>query len=418
MTDYYVENATTLVDGDTFCGGSPCTSADTIIIRGGARGSLRFQDFNGSGSYITITNENTNPDSKVEITSNGANSSTKILNLKNCKYVDLRGDNDPDLEYGIKVINDGTPVSNGTVWVYGESDHIKLGYLEVAFDDNTTASGIGIQVQDANLTTAWTFSNFEIHHNYIHDSKYCGMYLGHNQPTIDNNPYVGTFSIHDNLLEDLGSYGITYKGINGPNNYIYNNVVKRTGIIEASSPDDCGKHGIGVQFACGGNYVEIYNNWVEKTKGAGLKIGDDNHLVHDNTICGCGYGYGTEPSDEQWHNGITVFSAYDVEIYDNIIIQPKRYGIYGGYGMGSCSHKRNLIGDPGVGEAGGDGLVEGTGVDANWYEADVADFGFTAWSDDGDYSNDIFTFGGTPYTRSRGILRQKPRYNVPGGRFR
>ena len=81
---YYVSTSTTIVDGDTFCGGGACTSADTIIIRGGARGSLKFQDFNGAGSYITITNENTNPDSKVVITSNGSGG-WGVLSLSNCK---------------------------------------------------------------------------------------------------------------------------------------------------------------------------------------------------------------------------------------------------------------------------------------------------------------------------------------------
>ncbi|MCK5271635.1 MAG: hypothetical protein KAJ52_03620, partial [Sedimentisphaerales bacterium] len=84
---YYVPTSTTTVDGDTFCGGAACTSADTIIIEGGARGNLLFQDFDGSGAYIHIVNQNINPDSKVEI--NG------VLQLDNCQYVDLRGDNDP-----------------------------------------------------------------------------------------------------------------------------------------------------------------------------------------------------------------------------------------------------------------------------------------------------------------------------------
>ncbi len=59
---YYVPISTTTVDGDTFCDGK-CASGDTIIIKGGARGGLLFQDFDGAGSYITITNENKNPDS-------------------------------------------------------------------------------------------------------------------------------------------------------------------------------------------------------------------------------------------------------------------------------------------------------------------------------------------------------------------
>ena len=125
---YEVSTTTLVVDGDTFCGGSACTSSDTIIIKGGARRGLKFQDFNGNGSYITITNENTNPDSKVEI---DGKSGSGCLSLSNCKYVDLRGDNDGDITYGIKVINDNTSKASGSVWVYGKSDHIKIGYLEI-----------------------------------------------------------------------------------------------------------------------------------------------------------------------------------------------------------------------------------------------------------------------------------------------
>ena len=71
MGTYYVPTTTNTVDGTTLCGGA-CTAADTIIIEGGPRGNLLFKDFNGSGSYIPIINENGT--SKVEIT-NDANDS-------------------------------------------------------------------------------------------------------------------------------------------------------------------------------------------------------------------------------------------------------------------------------------------------------------------------------------------------------
>ena len=241
--DYYVPTSRSIVDGDTFCDGK-CTSDDTIIIRGGARGSLKFQDFDGAGSYITITNENKDPNSRVVITGNGADGSKKILTLDNCKYVDLRGDNDADLEYGIKVINDGTPANNATVWVMGESDHIKLSYLEIAYDGNTTIYGIGIIVQDEGLTSAWIFYDFEIHHNYIHNSKYSGMYLGHNKPATNNDPYISTFSVHDNLLEDLGAYGMCAKGVHSSSNNIsiYNNSIDNTGLVTVD-PDNSAHSG-------------------------------------------------------------------------------------------------------------------------------------------------------------------------------
>ncbi len=395
---YYVPTSTTTVDGDTFCGGAACTSADTIIIRGGARGGLKFQDFDGAGSYITITNENTNPYSKVEI---DGQSGPGCLSISNCKYIDLRGNNDGDITYGIKVINDNTSQAAGSVWIYGESDHIKISYLEITCESITTPAGNGIFVQDGTLSAAWVYDTFEIHHNYIHDTGYAGMYLGQNDAREKDDPYVATFSIHDNIMEDMGSYGITYKGVNGPDNYIYNNKVTTTGVVPGTLSDSA-FHGIGVQMFYGGeSYVNIYNNWIEKTVGPGLKISGSNHLIYNNVIAGCGSG-----NDENYGHGIVVHSwggaTKDVELYDNIAIQAYGYGIKT---LGSCtniSHKRNLIGDCGIGEATGSGLVEGTGADANIYHADVADFGFKVWSDDGDYSNDVFSLGDTELTDLNG----------------
>jgi len=383
--DYTVSTGTSTVDGDTFCGGSACKSFDTIIIKGGARGGLKFQDFNGKGSYITITNENKNPNSKVEI---DGMSGHGCLSLSNCKYVDLRGDNDGDLAYGIKVINDNTSKAAGSVWVYGKSDHIKISYLEITCEGNTSISGNGIFVSDTNLTDAWTFNNFEIHHNYIHDTRYSAMYLGHNEPARNDDPYIRSFSIHDNIMEDLGAYGITYKGVNGPNNYIYNNTINTTGLVPGRLNGGA-KHGIGIQMFNTGYMCEVYDNRIENTVGPGIKVGlSVGNLIYRNTILGCGTG-----DEVDWGHGILIQapSAHSNEIYDNIIIQSKRYGIYGRYETHDNSHKINLIGDSGIGEVGGTGLTEGTGDDANIYYSDVADFNFSAWSNDGNYSNDIFT---------------------------
>jgi F5/8 type C domain-containing protein len=395
---YYVPTSTTTVNGDTFCGGAACTSADTIIIRGGARGGLKFQDFDGAGSYITITNETTNPDSKVEITSDGAGG-WGVLSLSNCKYVDLRGDNDSDLEYGIKVINDGTPARSGTVWVYGDSDYIKLSYIECAFDGNTTISGIGIQVQDSSLSSSDDFDTFEIHHNYIHNTRYCGMYLGHNNPSAyeDDQPGLKNFSIHDNLFEDMGTYGFNIKGGDGGTFDVYNNTIKRTGIGDGDwlNLTHTFYSGIKIQFFSNGAYADVHDNWFEQTKGAGVLNAAGSgyggpHNIYNNTIVGCGTG-----ADPDYGHGIvTLFYSTGVEAYDNTIIQANGYGI-SAKDPADLLASRNLIGDCGSGSVRGINLIEGTCVDVNIYHADVADFGFDVWSDDGDYSNDDFSLRNT-----------------------
>lgn len=430
MGTYYIATSDNVVNGNTFCGGSPCTSADTIIIDGGARGNLSLQNFNGSGDYITIKNENENPDERVVITSGSSGQMWAALELRDCKYVDLRGDNDADLPYGIKAIQ--VPATTAkTVWARQECDHIKMGYIEMCYEGAPeNIVGGGLMVHDGTLTDAWVFDTFEIHHNYIHDTGYAGMYLGHNTPPTEGDPYVANFSVHDNLLEDMGAYGITLKGVHSTSGVcsIYNNIVRpsnrasgggnSTGLVYVDATGGSFWQGIGVQYFYGTTYANLYNNWIEKTRGPGLKIGDQKHNVYDNIICGCGTG-----DHVKWGNGITTYqSADDINIYDNVIIQPTRNGVYANATTISALMSRNLIGDAGVGEwdeeASGD-LTESTGDDANTYHADVADFGFNAWSDDGDYSNDDFGFGGhDPYTRKRGILHRKPKYNMVGGRWR
>jgi len=406
--NYNVSTGTSTVDGDTFCGGSACTSSDTIIIEGGSRGSILFRDLDGDGSYITIMNEDTN---RVVITHSTA-PGWGVLNFYNCKYIDVRGDNNSSFAwssgcksaecYGILVNNDGSPnTPTGTVWVYGESDHIKLSYIEV--DYITGVSGYassGIKVQDPTLTDAWTFDTFEIHHNYIHDTTYSGMYLGHNRPhdnpdecSVDGScPYTGNFSIHDNVLEDLGSYGFNLKGSEtGSISYIYNNTIRRTGLLNT---DPLYTIGIGISYFYGTAYAEIYNNWIEKTESAGMYIREANHLIHHNTIVGCGTN-----DDTTYGHGISI-SQWDympdrpdrtVEIYNNVIVEPTRYAIYNDGSEAKTYHYKNIIAECGVGEAAGIGLTEGTGSDANVYEADADDLCFTTWSDDSDYSNDDFT---------------------------
>jgi len=379
--DYTVSTGISVIDGSSYCDGA-CTSADTIIIDGGARGNLLFKDFDGDGSYITIKNEDTNPDERVVITTTGTGETWAGLELRDCKYVDLRGNNDANLTYGIKVIY--VPETTGcTVWIRQECDHIKLGYIEI---DGS------LMVHDNTLSKDWIFDTFEIHHNYIHDSGYAGMYLGQNKPWDEDTPYIANFLVHDNLLEDMGCYGITLKGVHSTSGVmkIYNNTVRTTGVACSTDPVGASSYrqGIGTTYYWGDTYAEIYGNRIEYAAGPGITVKKAAHKVYDNLILGCGT-YNTD----KFKHGITTYGVDGGEIYDNIIIQPKGYGIYT---LGSCANvklSRNLIGDAGSGEWGeleADAIVESSGADANIYHADVATFNFNTWSDDSDYSNDKF----------------------------
>jgi len=378
------------IDGDTFCGdpSGACTSSDTVILLGGTRGDTTIQDFDGDGSYITITNQDVNPDSKVVIDQDGSH--TWPLKISNCKYVDFRGNNDNDLSYGIYVNHDYDKVVQNAVQFTDDCDNIKFSYVEIDFDGNgSSVYGAGLAVATASESNSVIYDTFEIHHNYIHDTRTMAMYIGRNRPATEDDPYIANFSVHDNLLEDIGAYGITLKGVNSSSTYvnIYNNTIKVTGLVSGSSGDEW--HGIGVQDFYGSTYANIYNNWIEKTRGPGFKIGYDDHQIYNNVIAGCG----TENETEYGH-GIYVYNTADgVDMYDNVIVDPTRYGIYADSNASYVNiMSRNIICGAGQGEwyQEGSDLFESLTPDNNIYDADCANIGFPTWSDDSDYSNDDF----------------------------
>ena len=392
---YTILNATTIFDGDTDCAGA-CTSADVIEIEGGARKDLLLKDLDGNGSYITVRNDNA---TRVVMTQDDAAwPHNGVIELKDCSYVDLRGDNLGGETYGIKLI--GT-YRHG-VRVRQSGDHIKISYIEIENSDpsnNTTTNGIA--VFDNTMAATDVYDTIEIHHNYIHDTGYAGIYTGVNSPDSDDNPYVSNVSIHNNTLEDLGSYGITLKGVHTDSGVcsVYDNTIDNTGLY-FTSEDNSAHQGIGVQYFYGSTYANVYGNTVTNTKGPGYKIGDDNHNVYNNIAAGCGTG-----DNEKYGHGITIDRlTTGIEIYDNIIIEPTRYGIYSTWTVltSGVVLSRNLIGEAVLGgwlaDDEGD-MTESSGADANVVKADVDEFRFNTWSDDSDYSNDNFAFtiyGETP----------------------
>jgi hypothetical protein len=204
---------------------------------------------------------------------------------------------------------------------------------------------------------------------------------------------MSDFLVHNNLLVDLGAYGLNHKGVaSGSVSEIYNNTVKTTGLVTTKA--DSYKQGISLSYHYGTSYTKVHDNYIEDTVGPGLKIAERDHLLYDNTIVGCGTG-----DDTRWGHGIYLQnylspSSGTIEVYDNIIVEATGYGISDNSGNGvSANLDRNLITECGDGEweNDGGGMTEGTGNDANVYYADADDICFQAWSDDSDYSNDDFT---------------------------
>lgn len=440
---YTVLTSIGTVDGVTFCGGSACTSADTIIIAAGARGGLLFQNFNGNGSYITIKNELKSPSTPVTIQNDG------IISINACKYIDLRGDNDPALvtttkSKGIVVNHASGGDMPASIWIHGISDHIKVGYIEAHAVGNVSSVSIGVIMQDANLTVANAFSDIELHHLWLHNLTAQGMYLGANDPYGKDPEYGGAtyptlrrISIHDNILEDIGNEGIDLKGCDQGPNEVYNNRIIRTGtqcVIGGLSPENLNDGdftcGLKIPWTTHGAVVNVHDNYFESTGGPSVYVcGAYTHsyltaidgnvggriYVYNNIITNAGTMGGPIPKMggitlPEFQTGIlSRYNNFHCDAYDNIIIQPNKYGLAAGGDYDVMTAKRNLVGNSGTNYvafiAPFGVYTPGAGADANVYHANVADFGFTAWSDDNNYANDIFTFGGdtTPPAAPTGL---------------
>jgi len=422
-TTWCIQTSDTSFDGDTDCGGA-CSGGDTLYLEGGARGDLDLIDLDGSGSYITVKNEPTN---RVVMTHDhtGLNG---VLVFDNCKYVDFRGDNNDshswsadskaEVAYGIKIIMaHSTSTPSTTVWVSGESDHLKIGYLEITWDGTAQGTGSsGIVIQDISETAAWTYDTIEIHHNYIHDALYAGLYLGHNQPHVDDYPYTANLNVHHNLVEDSGAYGGNIKGTaTGSISTFAYNIIRRTAQICSSGNcniDTVGgwRNGYKFSYAYGTSYVNVYNNRIEGTEGPCFFTFEANHNIYNNVLLGCGadscVGTCTD-TPAGYKNGITIETNYsmpgtsndrEVEIYNNTIVESDDYGIRALNAESAANDKDNIITEPGTDYRDDkdsctyrtDCIEEGSGDYADTEIADADNVGFATWSDDSDYSNDNF----------------------------
>ena len=343
---YKVTSSISTVDGTNFCDGGACTSEDSIIIEAGKRGSLKIKNFNGLGSYIKITNEDRNPDERVEIVQ--SNDKWPLV-LENCHYIDLRGDGDDDSNFikncGIKVTHNSAMKGPAALTIKGSGSNIKVSYLELT-NIGTGTNADGIKVGLGNEGELLLYHTLEIHHNYIHDIKYAGMYIGLDD--APGKPYLDNIKIHHNLLENIDAYGITLKRIHYSSvtpSEIFNNTVRNTGLN--TTKNGLFKKGIGVSYFFG-SYAKIYDNVIENTAGPGIKVArGDGHQVYSNKLVNNG-----THDEENFGHGITVTtSATNSAIFNNKIINPKRYGIYvqGSSGLANRLYGNEVI-DPGIGD--------------------------------------------------------------------
>ena len=424
-TTFCIQTSESTIDGTARCGGA-CTGGDTLYIEQ-PRGWIKFSNFNGGGSYITITGD---PSNRTVITLDGSHNAA--VEFDTCDWIDFRGnqlsghawtkDCTNDSCYGIEIVVGATYEGDGIEFT-GDSDTIKLQYLEIQHADGTGDNGAGVQYQWGGGTNTDVLDTFEVAYCYIHDTLYHGMYLGHNNSYANDDPYIANINVHDNLFENLGCHGFEIKGVWGSSgvNYITNNTIRpsdrasghSTGNNAVNNQCRPAQGGLGLQngFFTGGYYGSAYavisGNWIERPNGACMSIDEADIQIYNNVMVGCGQGsevtYAT--TYEKFQHGVTVAQDQDVgarpsrtvDINYNTFVDVQGYTYYSqstGGDFAKIQYDDNIVADTVDGATGYEGGSPPDPVTIiNTYSdttGTASSMNFTTWVDNNDYSDDNF----------------------------
>ncbi len=287
-------NAVTTVDGTGIT--LPTGRSYVIGIEGGLRNPIKFINWTGSADFpIMIVNKHGT--GRVEISDAvpgvpGASGATGIY-MQHCKYLKLRGDNDPTYRYGIEISRAGGAGSGSGprgVDVTGKSSYVEISHLEI---HNIAFAGIMVK-QDPSGTDfslnhpQLKYYDIKIHDNYIYNIGGEGMYIGYSKWAENRNETGLEFShniiglrIYNNLLEECDWDGIQV-GAATADVAVHDNVIYRSGgTIDTGAP---GNGGQGIQIGEGTTGL-WYNNMIIQSRTNGISlIGIGNDYVFNNLI--------------------------------------------------------------------------------------------------------------------------------------
>jgi len=351
---YTIELDDPTFDGDTDCAGV-CDGDDIIQLAEGSRTlSLSIVDVHGSaGNLVTIENAS-------GVASLTATASTCVQILRST-YFELSGGS-TDGVYGIKL----TGGSNTGLFIYSSSDNYLIHNLEI------TGSAIGMQCKE--LTTAGFNVDVEARFNYMHDITNEAFYFGDSSYTVGEPTIQG--SIHDNRIEDIGYDGIQVgAAINGFE--IYNNSVKRVGLVQTGQPANT-MTGIVINE---GTLANVHDNWIEDFYKWGVYyIGKTGGNITDNIILGGTTTHSIEVQDP------------NIETTGNIIIDSFAESVHYGAWITTGSIHGNYTGNSGSTAIVAAGLAVPGEVYDNVDEANPADLApVVSWTANGDYSDDCIS---------------------------
>ena len=204
-------------------------AGDTIIVNAGNHGQLEFKNITGTRDLPVIIR---NSGGQVICDSPGG----AALTLWNCQFVQLTGTGSAGVDYGFKV---GTSYTRGgahAVQVIRGSSDIEIDHVEVF-----SAGFAGFNVKDEPRVDGlynrgnFVMENISLHHNYVHDTKGEGFYIGHtfyNGYDISGSLYYPHFikrlKVYENHTLNTGAEGIQV-GSTRVGMEVFNNSVESPG---------------------------------------------------------------------------------------------------------------------------------------------------------------------------------------------
>lgn len=299
---------------------------DTLILEKGVKEYMIFRNLSGDENLvITIINGQ----GQVIIDTEHYFG----ISVRNCRYIRLTGFGDEAHEYGIsiqRVLNGGgLGIGSGSSDV--EVDHIAVMHC----------AGVGINAKtdpDCSFTTTrdkFTQFNTHIHHNYISDVDFEGMYIGSTKyfgqmincncsDTLLLPSLLNGVKIHDNIIHNTGWDGIQVSSAS-TNCEIFRNIVTRDSNGEVFAQMS------GILLG-GGSDCDCFNNFIADGKGTGIEShGLGGYRIFNNIIKNAGISY--LPGDQSarkygiYISDITLHPDSSIHILHNTIINPKSDGI-------------------------------------------------------------------------------------------
>lgn len=292
-----VGNDVTVVDGTGVT--LPANRSFVIGIEGGVRNPIRFENWTGTSEYpIVITNKHGTGRVQISDLVPGDPTATNrtAIAMNHCKYIQLRGDNDPSMRYGIEIARaGGKNAGSGRrgVDVYGRSTDVEISFLEIR-----EVSFCGIMIKhdpgcDPTLChPALVYRNMSVHDNYIHDVGGEALYVGYSfwpedkclsDPNAGYAHNIEGLRIYNNLVERCKWDGVQV-GAATMDVDIHHNIIVDSGL--GGSGTASGDTGVGVQIGAGTTgYVR--DNQIINSRSNGISLfGIGHNFVINNLIVG------------------------------------------------------------------------------------------------------------------------------------